>query len=252
MIRFFISWVKAFLVAAAVGVGILFVVAVILWYMAPDIVLFYSLSIVIPAVLAVIVVVGVLYRSGYAQVAGELGVKRTRPPYNRAGLCYIRSNTNSVLLNLQTQPPWRGLWLLPGGYFNPEKEDKVTSDTARRRFKELVTSDLDIVPRVRIAQTNFNPQYVHAIIEYGHVPTHDDVYLVLKRDDTSLDESDIKIMGNRLQWVTASEIAAGLIDVPPHIEDLLLFLLDQGADTRRLKYWTLERDYEEFMLQSPM
>jgi hypothetical protein len=45
-----------------------------------------------------------------------------------------RKNAMKVLLNLQEIEPFRGMWLLPGGYINPSKGDESLHDTVRRRL----------------------------------------------------------------------------------------------------------------------
>jgi ADP-ribose pyrophosphatase YjhB (NUDIX family) len=49
----------------------------------------------------------------------------------------IDKHTTRVLLNRQDQEPFRGMWLVPGGYMNPKKGDRQLPDTVCRRLKKL-------------------------------------------------------------------------------------------------------------------
>src|SRR5260370_35942082 len=99
------------------------VLVIALWFRSH--LLLYCTCVVLPTILAVFVVSFSIMRSPYLNVGIERALKRKD---RHAGLAFLRSDKGRVLLNRQTEPPWDGMWLLPGGYFTPSEGDQVTDD----------------------------------------------------------------------------------------------------------------------------
>jgi ADP-ribose pyrophosphatase YjhB (NUDIX family) len=210
---------------------------------------FFMVCIIVPACAAVLVVSYSLLRSGYLSIVIEYGLKRMHAPTNQAGLGFLRSVSNKVLLNLQDEAPWAGMWILPGGYFNPAKNDMSPADTVRRRALELTGAKDDLIAGAHIACTNFNHEYIQAMLEFGHVPTRDHVHLVVRHGLPLFKEDEIQ-QTNVLRWVSADEIENGVCPVPPHMKELLLFILANKHSGGRVKYWILLPDYAQYYLPS--
>lgn len=217
-----------------------------------EILWFYVIAVLIPLVLAFLTVFVVLYKSGYLEIAIELGRKRVQGPTSNAGLGFIRSSHDTVLLALQNQPPWQNMWILPGGYINPSEGDKEPKDTAQRRVKIIIGPAADgLMARCKIAVTNGSPAYIIATLDCGHIPVKNHLYLITKTDDKPIVESDISGRAD-LKWFSRQQIEDGAVSIPPHMKEIASSLLNPKADRLHFKFWDLESDYELFYLNATM
>lgn len=239
LLLFVYAFFAIIVVLAATGLAIHFFV--------PQMLSTYVLVIAIPTLLAHGTVAAILVLSGYFRLAYELGWKR-RNQLSVAGLAFVKSSGNRVLLNFQVEPPWQHMWILPGGYFNRAKGDRDPHDTAARRFREIanVAGDWDAV--AEIAETNLDdPEYVLAMIDSGHSPTQDHIYLVQKGRDAP-NETDI-IETNALRWWSVDDIVDGRVNVPPHMHQIVLFLANnKGSAQSRIRFWSLSESYSQYYL----
>lgn len=206
----------------------------------------YLLAIGVPATLAVLTTLSILLRSEYMRIATELGRKRLN---QRAGLGFVRSSSNKVLLARQGEYPWKGQWILPGGYVNPTAGDRWPQDTAQRRVRIAVGEGCSLVASVHVATTKSSPDYVLSMMEVGHQPVEDEVYLISSADGPTIDEAAIALHDN-IRWFTADEISASAQEIPPHMRQLLIALLEKPPASERLRFWKVSRDYEDYLLQN--
>jgi hypothetical protein len=154
VLRAFASKLLLFFAIIAI---VLIIGSVAVWALAKSLLLWYFVILLAPALLAFATVLTSLYRSGYVKVATECGLKRDVK--KRAGLALIHSKADKVLLNRQVDQPWKNMWCLPGGYFNPEEHDLTTRDTAQRRAKALTDVKWTCEAKIQIAVTNGSPAY---------------------------------------------------------------------------------------------
>src|ERR1044071_6233723 len=131
-IKFHFSWAGRVYISVIIRLLVLVVLGLALRSRASQHAIDYWLVIFLPAVLAFLTVIWNLYKSGYVKIAMELGHKRSHDPANSAGLGYVVSTSRKILMNLQKEDPWKDMWCLPGGYFNPGKGDLTPRQTAER------------------------------------------------------------------------------------------------------------------------
>lgn len=242
--RYFIAWAKEYLIAIAIFIIFLAGLGIFVWFKSQTFFRDYAFVVLIPVVIAISTVTLSLFASGYVQIVGELA----RQSKESAGLGFISSINRKVLLNKQTEFPWTGQWLMPGGYFNRDKGDQDPKETTVRRVKELVGSPLcEFKAQVKIAYTNTSFQYEQEMIDNGHKPIPVHVYLMLKRDKNDIVETDV-VENNYLRWFTLDEISTDVVPIPPHIKELLCFLLDAKPRSSSLKYWELDQEYNSYYL----
>lgn len=242
--RYFVAWSKEYLIAITIVIAFFLGLGFFIWFRAHPLFRDYGFVVLIPVIIAIFTVTVSLFASGYVQVVGELA----RRSKENAGLGFIRSQTGKVLLNKQVEFPWKDQWLMPGGYFNRDKGDHDPKETTVRRVKELVnppTSELDA--RAKIARTNDSFQYDQDMIDNGFRPIPVYVYLVLKKDNSDIVETDV-VETNILRWLSLDEIKADAVEIPPHIKELLCFLLDAKPKSSSLKYWEIDQEYNEYYL----
>ena len=238
--RYVMALLLLFLTEAAL------VVVIALWFQ-PHLIT-YCISVLLPTILAALVVSISIMQSRYLKVVIERALKRKD---QHAGLAFLRSDKGRVLLNRQTEPPWEGMWLLPGGYFNPTEGDQVTADTAVRRLQKLEQSTTPFAAKVHVARTNDSYIYIELMLEYGHVPTLDEVYLVLTPGQVLLPETDVH-ENNNLRWVSPIEIRSDAYQVPPHMKELILYLLETNPSAPAPRCWEILSEYQQFYLDMIM
>lgn len=247
--RFFLSWTKKFFILVALIIIVFVVFGIILWAKSSGSFILYLLCVCAPVLLALLTVLWILFKSGYMKIAIQLGYRGRYGPDSSAGLAYIKSTSNRVLLNLQSEPPWVNMWCLPGGYYNQEKGDSDPSATAVRRLKEI--AGVELVFAAKIAQTNGSPEYLQTVIDNGHGPIQDHLYLLLNNEGQSILETDIPEVSG-VKWYSWDDIRTNKIPVPDHMLEIIGCLLDVNAKRKPLRSWTISPDYEQYWLQRLM
>lgn len=77
--------------------------------------------------------------------------KTKGPGLGLSGLGYLElSNPTRILLVKQKKDPSAGLWIFPGGYFNPSKGDESLRNTVRRRFREICRVEVAVEDEIRV------------------------------------------------------------------------------------------------------
>jgi len=181
------------------------------------------------------------YTSGYRKVIYEYVDKRRKERQSRAGLAFIRSKQGTILMNFQCKPPWQDMWLPLGGYFKPGV-DRDTLATVERRVETLTGGALKVRARARIAYTKDDWDYEKLVLEWGHVPIHDDVYSVEKPDGTEISEVDIAV-SEMLKWWKVEDIKSSR-KIPPLYKDILLYLGLPGKEKPQPPlYWVIDDQY---------
>jgi ADP-ribose pyrophosphatase YjhB (NUDIX family) len=202
-------------------------------------------AIALPMCLAVLTTLGILTLSPYMTIATQLGRKRL---HQRAGLAFIKSDTHKVLLARQPEHPWLNMWIMPGGYCNPSLGDKFLKDTAERRTRLALGSAPRLVARACLAKTNGSRAYRMAMIDIGAVPITDEVWFMTNEDDSPIKERSVP-PSDDLHWFTAAEVRDSSVEIPVHMRELLQNLLGDSAGPVGLRFWTLQDDYENYLLQ---
>ncbi len=192
-----------------------------------------------PSLLAATCVFISVTQSEYISLAVELGHRRRE--LEKASLGAVRSIAGKILLNLQAEEPWKGSWLLPGGYYNPSKGDRKFEETIERRLKDLVASDYSLMARTKIASTSEREDYALAMLEAGHAPTYDHLYEIIRRDNKPIADSDVQ-ENNALRWFSRDEVESGHFPIPPHMKDIVSYLLGgKGVP----KFWNIDLAWGE-------
>jgi ADP-ribose pyrophosphatase YjhB (NUDIX family) len=246
--RILITWdfAKGLIILAFAVIAAL---AMITWFLSGTLqasrTLFFW-AIAFPVGLAVLTTLAILTVSPYMTIATELGRKRLHQ--TRAGLAFITSDTHKVLLVRQTEHPWINMWIMPGGYHNPGVGDRFLKDTAERRVRVALGNDSNLVARACLAKTNGSRAYRMALIDIGYVPVTDEVYLMTNPNDSPIQEKSVAGTEN-MRWFTCAEVKDSNLEVPPHMRELLLHLLGASGSSGHPKFWTLQDDYENYLLQ---
>ena len=225
---------------------ILLIMAFLIWLLGSHAVAFYFLIMfVIPMVAATAVTF--FSEKEYRDLRYELFTKRERS----AGLGIITTVDGKVLLNRQSEYPWEGMWIIPGGYYSLEKGDSTLRDTAQRRLVTLVQDlgklDLShtITTGLYIAKTRLDlDTFEECMLQFNHAPINDEVYEIKKIDGTPCSEQDIKVNTSiDLKWWESKEVEGELDAIPPHMRDIILFVLDrkQKPDFWDIIEWKHER-----------
>jgi hypothetical protein len=195
----------------------------------------YLLYLMLPSLIATLGIFWTLYSSEYLRVAVQLGAKRVSA---KAGLGFIQSSKGAVLLNLQTEDPWKNSWILPGGYYSKEK-DNGYQETAQRRARLLI-NDENLVAHAKIASTKDSPEYRLTVLDAGHAPTYDFLYEVGYSDHRPIHEEDI-IQTNNLRWFGAEDLRSLTVPIPPHMRDIVSYLIGGDEDGPvGPKFWELD------------
>lgn len=96
--------------------------------------------------------------------------------------------------------------------------------------------------RARIAYTKDDWDYEKLVLEWGHVPIHDDVYSVEKLDGTEISEVDIAV-SEMLKWWKVEDIKSSR-KIPPLYKDILLYLGLPGKEKPQPPlYWVIDDQY---------
>jgi ADP-ribose pyrophosphatase YjhB (NUDIX family) len=242
------AWARGLVLSCIVALVLVSSATAALAWLVPTAfwVIFWSVS--VPVTLALITVMLMLLNSEYLKAAIEM--VRERPRDRRAGLALIRSTDNRVLFNRQTQQPWLGWWIFPGGYFNAKKGDSYPGDTAARRAKEIIGDQHVYRPGPCFAETRDTADYIMAVLSRGLQPVTDYLYLVLLDDQLLLREDQLAL-GSRddLRWLSFDDCQREDIRIPPHMKDIADVVWRRVGGRRRPRFWTLHRDALDYLLQ---
>jgi hypothetical protein len=225
--------------------ALLVLIAGLAWGLGWPIATFYLLlTFVVPTVLATLV-------TFYAEADYRTLRRKFFTDRVPAGVAVVRSLEGRVLLNRQKEYPWKDMWILLGGYYNPaEFGDRSPRDTALRRAKELVKqgAGVDISTNVRagvyIAESQINEdEYEEATLRYIHAPTDDQAYEIVHLDDSRFSEREIDCSNAiDLKWWSLDQAKASSNVIPEHMLDLIIYSLDPTVTGP--EHWTVhERNW---------
>ena len=278
--KLFLTWAKEYWHFLAISLFALFSVILFWWagrvwfadlcpeplrrFFAPSFIRQYVFLIFIPALGASLLVTWSLYRTGYAGIAANLGRKK-----KRAAVALIVLD-RKILLNLQTDWPWKGCWLLPGGYMRDRdtrdgRRDESPEATVLRRLWKLTnpgSTEEEYQPKANnyevrkpVAKTHNSFVYVHTMFAHGHAPIPILVYTIKGRHKEPLSQQDFPTTDNdKLNWFSLDDIDINYqsgtttgkkILIPPHIKELVIFALNPKRPKSILRSWELTEDGEE-------
>jgi hypothetical protein len=222
---------------------VLFIVGIVVRRLVPEAMGVYIVIVLVPLVAAFATVFQQLITTDYLQTAISYGLKRVR--LGRAGLAFITSTSGKVLLNRQRKDPWMQMWCLPGGYFRVG-QDEFIEDTVRRRVERLVKPEWEFEVKAEIGETNDSAAYRQLIQDLGYHPIKDQLFEIRRLGQRGpIDESDV-IPTEYLKWWSYDEIRDGLAQVPPHMADIIGFMVQEK---RQADYWKLRNDVMERQIQ---
>ena len=245
--RILITWdfAKGLIILAATAIALVPLSLILMAAFDPTASTLFLSAVAVPMCLAVLTTLAILTLSPYMTIATQLGRKRLN---QRAGLAFIKSDTHKVLLARQPQHPWLNMWIMPGGYYNPDRGDKFLRDTAERRARIAVGETPRLIARACLAKTNGSRAYTMAMIDSGAIPISDEVWLMTNSDDTPIKEKSI-LPTEDLRWFSLEEAKDSSAEIPVHMKEVLRSLLGDTESPAVLRYWTLQDDYENYLLQ---
>jgi ADP-ribose pyrophosphatase YjhB (NUDIX family) len=202
------------------------------------------LAFVLPLVVGILIVDFIFVDSGYKKILDD----RLRRP-DKAGLAVCISSSGRVLMNRQTEEPWKDYFLLPGGYFRPEL-DKTTGETAKRRLEKLTGAKIKFRPTIHIADLDIQSRVVQSYLaQQKYKFTVDNAWLIERDDGNLVDENEITQDGN-LRWIDLDELEENRF-IQYYMRELVKFVLSENKSETDLHLWNLTEDGRDWFKLNP-